>query len=93
MAEFIKALDHPMPCRAYASDHAGMEWADVCVLVLPSGKSSHMEAGWMKGKGKPVYVLLAEDRPELSYKLFDKICISLEELADVLGVVEARVVG
>ena len=67
--EFVEALKHPLSERAFKSDKAGMDWADVCVLILPSGKSSHMEAGYMAGKGKPVHILLDGGRPELTYKL------------------------
>jgi len=31
--------------------------ADAVVLVLPSGKSAHLEAGFAVGRGKPVYVI------------------------------------
>lgn len=66
---FAEALEHPLAERGFKSDKAGMDWADVCVLILPSGKSSHMEAGYMAGKGKPVHILLDGGRPELTYKL------------------------
>lgn len=49
-----------------------MKWADACVLLLPSGMSAHLEAGWFSGAGKPVAVLAPEIRePELMYKCFD----------------------
>ncbi len=30
---------------------------DVLVLVLPCGRSAHLEAGWMCGQNRPVYVI------------------------------------
>lgn len=30
---------------------------DALVLVLPSGRSAHLEAGWMCGQHRPVYVI------------------------------------
>lgn len=30
---------------------------DALVLVLPSGRSAHLEAGWMIGQQRPVYVI------------------------------------
>lgn len=30
---------------------------DVLVLVLPCGRSAHLEAGWMCGQQRPVYVI------------------------------------
>ena len=38
-----------------------MEACDACVLVLPCGRSAHLEAGWCCGKGKLVYVYGAEN--------------------------------
>jgi hypothetical protein len=53
-------------------DFDAMKWADGCVLLLPSGMSAHLEAGWFGGAGKPVVVLAPELRePELMYKMFD----------------------
>jgi hypothetical protein len=42
-------------------------------LVLPSGISAHLEAGWCKGAGKPVVVYAPElKEAELMYKLFEE---------------------
>lgn len=30
---------------------------DALVLVLPSGRSAHLEAGWMIGRQRPVYII------------------------------------
>ena len=67
--QFIGALKHPLARRGFASDKAGMDWADICVLILPSGKSSHIEAGYFAGQGKPVHILLDGTRPELTYSI------------------------
>jgi hypothetical protein len=72
--QYIKALTHPITEKGFALDLAGMEWADTCVLLLPSGRSAHTEAGWMKGQGKTVYVVTQDgEEPELMYKIFDGI--------------------
>jgi len=65
----------------FNTDMAGIAWADLCVLVLPCGRSAHTEAGYMKGKGKPVYVVqLDKCEPELMYKIFDGIITSGTQL-------------
>jgi nucleoside 2-deoxyribosyltransferase len=44
--------------------------ADVTVLVLPCGRSAHLEAGYTAGQGKPVVILLDQTfEPELMYKM------------------------
>lgn len=56
--------------KAYWRDYAGLATADACVLVLPSGKSAHLEAGWAAGAGKPLAVYLEDgvlQEPELMY--------------------------
>lgn len=73
--EYRTALKHPIAEAGFKSDFDAMQWADVCVLVLPSGRSAHSEAGWMKGAGKKVIVYqIWEQEPELMYKLFDGVC-------------------
>jgi len=79
-SKFRESINHPIAQRGFNSDKAGMDWADVCVLITPSGKSSHLEAGYMVGRGKPLFILLDGGEPELTYSLATKLCISVGEL-------------
>lgn len=66
---FIQALHHPIADSGFASDFEAMKSADACVLVLPCGRSAHLEAGWFCGAGKPVHIILfGYNEPELMYK-------------------------
>jgi hypothetical protein len=57
--EYIKALDHPLAQQGYQNDLEAMHRADVCVLVLPCGRSAHLEAGWFAGSvDKKLIILL-----------------------------------
>jgi hypothetical protein len=79
--EYVQALNHPIAKRGFASDYDGIKWADVCVMVLPCGRSANTEAGWMKGRGKRVFVYSpVRQEPELMYKLYDGISDSLSEI-------------
>jgi hypothetical protein len=70
--DFRRGLAHELAGHAFRRDHEALEWCEGCVLVLPSGMSAHLEAGWCAGRGKPVYVYAPELREaELMYKLFD----------------------
>ena len=83
--QYREALKHPVAERGYRSDMDGMEWADACVLVLPCGRSAHLEAGWFAGKGKPVHVLTRDgEEPELMAKMCASICTSFSEVLDAL---------
>lgn len=67
-----RVLAHPVAQAGFKCDFDAMKWANCCVLLLPSGMSAHLEAGWFAGANKPVAVLAPEIRePELMYKLFD----------------------
>ena len=89
--EYIKALEHPIAVEGYASDFEAMVAADACVLVLPCGRSAHLELGWCAGQGKRTAILLDPDEankitPELMYKMADFIAPSLFDLLGWLGV-------
>lgn len=85
-ADFRLALTHPLAETGYASDREAMGWADTCVCVLPCGRSAHLEAGWMAGRGKRVLMLVLDPQePELMYKLTDDLALSVPELVDRLA--------
>ena len=71
-ADLLEALRHPRAVEGFSFDFNAMKWADACVLLLPSGNSAHLEAGWFIGRGRPLAVLVPELRePELMYKMAD----------------------
>lgn len=82
--QYRKALDTPIAQEGFKLDFDAMKWADACVLVLPSGRSAHIEAGWMAGAGKKVVVYVEGlTEPELMYKIFGPtgaICTNPDEL-------------
>lgn len=85
-AAFRDGLSHPVAESGFALDKGGMDWADTCVLLLPSGRSAHAEAGYMAGGGKQVFVHIPEPvEPELMYKLFTGISVRVSELEQLLG--------
>lgn len=87
--QYKKALNHPIAEAGFKSDFDAMQWADVCVLMLPCGRSAHAEAGWMKGAGKKVFVFqIWQEEPELMYKLFDGVCSTANELCVLLEAFE-----
>jgi hypothetical protein len=78
-----RALQHPVAIDGFASDFNAMKWADACVLVLPCGRSAHLEIGWMAGANKLTYVLAPQGspiEPELMYGLLGGIYVGLSEI-------------
>lgn len=86
--EFIEALKHPIADKGFDSDFDAMQWADACVMVMPCGRSAHVEAGWMQGAGKPTIVLLSQAEPELMYKMFSKLATNVDEVLEHLKYLE-----
>lgn len=76
----------PIAARGFLSDLRGMMWADTCVLLLPCGRSAHLEAGWFCGQGKRCIILTGDgEEPELMALLATDICISIEEVIETLA--------
>ena len=81
----LSAADTVRAVCQFSNDITAMESCDVCVLVLPCGRSAHTEAGWFAGRGRRVLAYIPErQEPELMYKLFDGICCTMTELVKTL---------
>lgn len=79
--EYRTALDSVIAVAGYANDWGAMQWADTCVLVLPCGRSAHIEAGYFVGAKKELFILLVEPQePELMYKMATGIVLNMPEL-------------
>jgi hypothetical protein len=89
-ARYREALRHPVAQAGFASDHGGMEWADAFVMVLPCGRSAHLELGWACGRGKRTMILALDyNEIELMCLEADEICLSVEEVIAHLGAPDA----
>jgi hypothetical protein len=79
---YLAALRHPIAEAGFALDRDALRDADATVLVMPCGRSAHLELGYACGAGQRTAILLAGDEePELMYLLADFVTASLEELA------------
>jgi len=78
---FRMALRHLIAVEGFDLDMNALRWCDACVLLLPCGRTAHLEAGWAVGAGKRVYVVLAgQNEPELMYRMTTGLCLDLDEL-------------
>ena len=86
--KFVECLQAPVAQAGFNSDFDAMKWADCGVLVLPCGRSAHLEAGYFVGAGKPLHILLHPEKfePELMYLMATTISCSMFELLGKLGV-------
>lgn len=69
--EYVRHVQSPVAYDGFNLDKSALDWCDTCVLVLPCGRSAHLEAGYAAGQGKDVVFLLHPDKfePELMYLL------------------------
>jgi nucleoside 2-deoxyribosyltransferase len=83
--EFRTSLGHPIAANGFESDMDALNCCDVCVLVLPCGRSAHLELGYAVGNMKHTIVLLEDGcEPELMYKMVDDLVCSIPELLSKL---------
>ena len=87
--QYMEALENPLAAAGFERDFSAMEWADAFVLVMPCGRSAHLEAGWAIGAGKPTFIYIPEEsEPELMYKMASAIVSTTEKLVDLLSMPE-----
>lgn len=88
-AQYIAGIDHDRAKEGFLSDFNAMMRADTFVLVLPCGRSAHLELGWAVGQGKRTAVLFDDPQlvtPELMYRACDFLTDSVVDLLGWLGV-------
>ncbi len=52
----VRMIGQPQVIRAFMEDKYWLDWCDTCILLVPSGRSAHLEAGYAKGCGKTLYI-------------------------------------
>ena len=90
MEQFIEALKDPIAELAFERDFDAMTWADACVMVMPCGRSAHLEAGWFIGSGKPLIILLSSGEPELMYKMAAHLSTGLADVLRQLALIDNK---
>lgn len=68
--EMAKGHNYKEGLQGYAANHvyhydrSHLDRNDIAVLLLPAGKSGHLELGYMIGQGKQGYILFNGEMPE-----------------------------
>lgn len=85
-ATYREMLKHPRSKAGFMADFNAMKWCNVCVLLLPCGRSAHLELGWCAGQGKKTIIWTKDgEEPELMALMATDICISKDEVLRKLG--------
>ena len=58
---YVQALQGYAAKHVFAFDKFHLDRADLAVLLMPAGKSGHLELGYTLGKGKPGFVLFDQE--------------------------------
>lgn len=78
-------LAHPIAVDGFHHDYSALLNASACLMVMPCGRSAHLELGYAIGTRKPSVVLLdQESEAELMWKLADLVTVSLDEAVEFL---------
>lgn len=79
---FKEALTSGVAQHIFFFDKARLDLCDVGVLVMPAGKSGHLELGYMAGRGKKTYILNAgePDRFDIMPQFATAVCNNFDEL-------------
>lgn len=83
---YIKALKGYPARHVYEYDKHHLDRADIGLLVLPAGKSAHLELGYLIGRGRATYILLDGDpeRYDVMYQFAKGVFNNIEELLDAI---------
>lgn len=84
---YIKQLNTNIAIDGYHCDKNALDWCDTCILVLPCGRSAHLEAGYTIGQHKDTIIYVDSDKfePDLMYLLANKVVTELEEVYKWIG--------
>ena len=75
--------------HVFAFDKHHLDTCDAAALVLPAGRSGHLELGYVIGSGKPGFILLdqsyqEEGRFDVMYAFADAVLDKKEQLYEAL---------
>jgi len=79
---YKEALNGYAAKHVFEFDLFHLNRADIGVLVLPAGKSGHLEIGFLAGQGKPTFVLFKEEpeRWDVMYQFMNGVFFHKEDL-------------
>lgn len=83
---YPEALAGSAAKHVFEYDKANLDAADAAVMVMPAGKSAHLELGYMVGRGKPAFILLdgEPERFDVMYRFATAVCLDVPSLVTAL---------
>lgn len=89
---YKEALKTHAAKHIFEFDKTNIDRCDVGVMLMPSGKSGHLELGYMKGTGKKTFILFDKTpkRYDIMVQFADEIFFDLTELKKRLRVCQKK---
>ena len=85
--------------HVFEFDKHHIDESDIGVLIMPAGKSGHLELGYMIGQGKPCFIYFEEEpeRWDVMYQFCflnrGNVCFSKDELKKALNEIKKDTVA
>lgn len=91
-SSYPEALVGYAACNVFAFDRYHLNRAHMAVLVLPAGRSCHLEAG-VTSRDKPVFALCPDEieRWDVMTKYLDGVCANTAELLAALAAADPKI--
>lgn len=75
---YAQALQGKAVRNVFLFDLCNLDASDAGIILLPAGKSAHTEGGYLRGQGKPVFLLFdGEPKPEERWDAMYKFYIPM----------------
>lgn len=72
-------FEHPLVNEHFHKDMDALQTCDALVAIFPAGNSTHIEIGYVAGRGKPIYAITPPNglKRDLLYLLFNNSFTSI----------------
>lgn len=85
-----RGLSYSEVLKSYSARHIfefdkkHLDRCDCAVMVMPAGKSGHLELGYVIGRGKPGYILMdgEPERVDIMHQFATKVFMDKEEMLE-----------
>jgi hypothetical protein len=84
---YAEALDSYHAWHVFDFDRHHLNRCDSAVMLMPAGKSGHLELGYMIGSGKPGWILFEPPYPErfdVMYRFANRVVFDLNSLVEAI---------
>ena len=81
---FRQALAGAAAQNVFAFDKRNLDASDAVIMVMPAGKSGHLELGYMAGKGKKTCIFMngEPERFDVMYNFADYVALNEAEVIE-----------